>query len=120
MSTTAAMARTSIVAPGHRKFAASSLTTMTAVVLKPASSGRVALLTESTHILRRAGVGLPVILGPFFRPLTTLSSVRNGYVAHAGLAAPHGSCLLAMPSLRCNGAAFRPFRRRAMGTRGVR
>jgi hypothetical protein len=68
MSTTAATVKASIVASGHLKFAASSLTTTTEVVLKPASSGRVALLTESIHSLRRAAGGLSFLLAHIFLP----------------------------------------------------
>src|SRR6516164_83595 len=48
-SETEAIARTSIVGPGHRKFPASSLTTMTDVTLNPANSGMVTSPTAWTH-----------------------------------------------------------------------
>ena len=74
MSTSAATTRTSIVAPGHRKFEASSLTTTTDVMLNPASSGRVTVPTELIHLLKRASTSSWLAPGSIWVLVTPLSS----------------------------------------------
>src|SRR5712691_8396986 len=78
MNTNVATTRVSIVKPGNRNIAASSLlTTMTDVKLKPASSGRVTPPTLLTHFLTRASAALSLVLGPVSGPVTPPSSVRE-------------------------------------------